>query len=73
MYSIAARRVNKRVCQLQPNGMFSRGTMLILARMGEQGSGEVQGDVNLPSTHGLRKHFLPRLDVLHLREPLARQ
>jgi hypothetical protein len=33
MYSIAARRVNKRVCQLQPNGMFSRGTMLILARM----------------------------------------
>ena len=34
MYSIAARRVNKRVCQLQPNGRLSRGTMLILARMG---------------------------------------
>src|SRR5437899_13085172 len=26
MSSIAARRANKRVCQLQPNGMFSRGT-----------------------------------------------
>lgn len=25
MYSIAARRANKRVCQLQPNGMLSRG------------------------------------------------
>ena len=26
MSSIAAKRVNTRVCQLQPNGMFSRGT-----------------------------------------------
>ena len=26
MSSIAARQANKRVCQLQPNGMLSRGT-----------------------------------------------
>jgi hypothetical protein len=26
MSSIAARQVNTRVCQLQPNGMLSRGT-----------------------------------------------
>jgi hypothetical protein len=40
---------------------------------GEKWSGEVQCDVNLPSAHGLREQFLPRPDVLHVREPLARQ
>ena len=35
MSSIAARRANKRVCPLQPNGILSRGTHGILAQMGE--------------------------------------
>ena len=34
MSSIAARRANKRVCPLQPNGILSRGTHGILAQMG---------------------------------------
>ena len=33
MSSIAARRANKRVCPLQPNGILSRGTHGILAQM----------------------------------------
>ena len=33
MSSIAARRANKRVCPLQPNGILSRGTPGILAQM----------------------------------------
>jgi hypothetical protein len=39
MYSIAARRANQRVCQLQPNGMLSRGTQAYPGANGVKASG----------------------------------
>ena len=46
MSSIAARRANKRVCQLQPNGMFSRGTYAYPGANAGEGRGEGKWEEN---------------------------
>jgi hypothetical protein len=39
----------------------------------DQGTGEIQGDVDLPGYHGLDGHPSLHLDVLHVGEPLGLQ